>query len=95
MSRLKLNIHRIKVVFGIFKRFKAWMPYVQSWENPMHSTLVITAISSAAFFPNVVIPMALLYLVVRVPPRQPIPRTHPSNPGVHPVHARRSAHGPP
>lgn len=64
MSRLKLNIHRIKVVFGIFKLLKAWMPYVQSWEDPMHSTLVIIGISSSAFFPNVVIPMTLLYLVV-------------------------------
>lgn len=65
MSRLKLNIHRIKVVFGIFKRLQTWMPYVQSWQDPMHSTLVIAGISSAAFLPNVVIPLALLYLVVR------------------------------
>ncbi len=65
MSRLRLNIHRIKTVAGIFQQLKSWMPYVQSWENPVHSSLVIAGISSAAFYPNVVIPMAMLYIVVR------------------------------
>lgn len=93
MSRLKLNIHRIKVVFGTLQRLKAWMPYVQSWQDPMHSTLVIMGISSAAFYPNVVIPLALLYLVVRT--ARPFFFSPLNLIGVCVVHARGRAHGTP